>query len=287
MKQLDSVKRYSGRPFAADDIERIRQLIQKHPEANRQRISYLVCEAMDWRKSDGGLKDMSCRVALLRMYREGLIELPTPRHKVIPCRSFSRRTAQAEPELLFESVVHELKDLWLKQVERKDSALWNEYIDRYHYLGYKPLPGAQLRYIAYAGDRVLGGCPRIGKITHRHRQSNASNLKNIAPNHVFIIIKSIGYDIISAWKIPQTTRYQLPSKQARLNSTRVYCFRATYLTFCQKITNVISTRICSSSLIHPPWKANTATKVNTLSTQSYWYPYSSMPTVVAFSVRDK
>ena len=156
MKQLDSVKRYSGRPFAADDIERIRQLIQKHPEANRQRISYLVCEAMDWRKSDGGLKDMSCRVALLRMYREGLIELPTPRHKVIPCRSFSRRTAQAKPEPLFEVAVHELADLRLQRVERKDSALWNEYIDRYHYLGYKPLPGAQLRYIAYAGDRVLG-----------------------------------------------------------------------------------------------------------------------------------
>ena len=28
------------------------------------------------------------------------------------------------------------------------SHLWNEYIDRYHYLGYQPLPGAQLRYFA-------------------------------------------------------------------------------------------------------------------------------------------
>ena len=76
MDQLDSVKRYSGRAFAADDIEQIRQLIQAHPQANRQRLSYLVCEAFDWRKSDGGFKDMSCRVALLRMHREGLIALP-------------------------------------------------------------------------------------------------------------------------------------------------------------------------------------------------------------------
>ena len=156
MKQLCNVKRYSGRPFAADDIDQIRQLIQAHPEANRQRISYLVCEVMDWRKSDGGLKDMSCRVALLRMHREGLIELPPPRHKVNPCRAFSRRTARAEPEPLFEAAVHELADLRLQRVERKDSALWNEYIDRYHYLGYKPLPGAQLRYFAYTGDRLLG-----------------------------------------------------------------------------------------------------------------------------------
>jgi hypothetical protein len=52
-------------------------------------------------------------------------------------------------------VVHELEHLRLEVVARKDSALWNETIDRYHYLGYKPLPGAQLRYFAYAGDRLL------------------------------------------------------------------------------------------------------------------------------------
>ncbi|MBF0423371.1 MAG: DUF4338 domain-containing protein [Magnetococcales bacterium] len=28
---------------------------------------------------------------------------------------------------------------------KADSRLWNEYIQRYHYLGHKPLPGAQLR----------------------------------------------------------------------------------------------------------------------------------------------
>ncbi len=108
------------------------------------------------RKPDGSLKDMSCRVALLRMYREGLIELPAPRHKVNPCRSFARRTPQAEPEPLLEAAVHELTGLRLAVVERTDSALWNEYIDRYHYLGYKPLPGAQLRYFAYAGERLVG-----------------------------------------------------------------------------------------------------------------------------------
>ncbi len=36
-----------------------------------------------------------------------------------------------------------------------DLRLWNEYIDRYHYLGYQPLPGAQLRYFAHAQDGLL------------------------------------------------------------------------------------------------------------------------------------
>ena len=40
-------------------------------------------------------------------------------------------------------------------LSRPDSALWNEYIDRYHYLGHTPLPGAQLRYFARWEDRIL------------------------------------------------------------------------------------------------------------------------------------
>jgi hypothetical protein len=156
MESPSSNKRYSGRVFGPPEIDRVREIIRAHPGASRQQLSYRVCEVFDWRKPDGSLKDMSCRVALLRMHREGLIELPPPRHKVNPCRSFSRRTPQAEPEPLLAAAVHELAGLRLELVERAGSALWNEYIDRYHYLGYKPLPGAQLRYFAFAGERLVG-----------------------------------------------------------------------------------------------------------------------------------
>jgi len=156
MESSSSNKRYSGRFFGPQEIEQVRDIIRAHPKASRQQLSYRVCEAFDWRKSDGGLKDMSCRVALLRMHREGLIELPAPQHKVNPCRSFARRTVQAQPGPVLEVAVHGLEGLRLEVVQREGSALWNEYIDRYHYLGYKPLPGAQLRYFAYAGDRLVG-----------------------------------------------------------------------------------------------------------------------------------
>ncbi len=156
MESRSSHKRYSGRVFSPQEVEQVRDLIRAQPQASRQQLSYRVCEAFDWRKPDGSLKDMSCRVALLRMHREGLIELPAPRHKVNPCRSFSRRTPQAEPGARLEAAVHKLEGLRLEVVERPGSALWNEYIDRYHYLGYKPLPGAQLRYFAYAGERLVG-----------------------------------------------------------------------------------------------------------------------------------
>jgi hypothetical protein len=156
MESPSSKKRYSGRVFGPLEIQQVREIIGAHPEASRQQLSYRMCEVFDWRKPDGSLKDMSCRVALLRMHREGLIALPAPRHKVNPCRSFARRTPQGEPEPPLEAAVHELGSLRLEVVERADSALWNEYIDRYHYLGYKPLPGAQLRYFIYAEERLVG-----------------------------------------------------------------------------------------------------------------------------------
>jgi len=190
-------KRYSGRFFSRQEIEQIRELIQTSPQASRQQLSYRVCEVFDWRKPDGSLKDMSCRVALLRMHREELIELPAPRHKVNPCRSFSRRTAQAEPEPLLEAVVHELAGLRLEVVDRKGSALWNEYIDRYHYLGYKPLPGAQLRYFAYAGERLvalLGFGAAAWKTGPRDewigwsRSQRQRNLSGVVNNARFLIL---------------------------------------------------------------------------------------------------
>lgn len=211
MEATSSSKRYSGRWFSAQEIEQIRELIDTDPRLNRQQLSYRVCERFDWRKADGSLKDMSCRVALLRMHREGLIELPAPLRKVNPCRSFARRTAQGEPEPVLRALVHELADLRLEVVSRQDSALWNEYIDRYHYLGYKPLPGAQLRYFACAGERrlaLLGFGAAAWKTGPRDawigwsRTQRQRNLSGVVNNARFLIlpwvrVKSLGSKLLA------------------------------------------------------------------------------------------
>jgi hypothetical protein len=37
----------------------------------------------------------------------------------------------------------------------KEKSLWNEYIDRYHYLGYSPIPGASLKYLIHVETDVV------------------------------------------------------------------------------------------------------------------------------------
>jgi len=149
--------RYCGREFTLSEFEAIRRLMIEHPRASRATLSRLLCEQLGWRRPDGRLKDMSGRVAMLRMQDDGLVRLPPPRNGNNNGRPYRRRTPQAEPDLfpVFASA-GALADLHLELVsDRAHSHRWNEYIDRYHYLGYQPLPGAQLRYFARTNDRVL------------------------------------------------------------------------------------------------------------------------------------
>ena len=150
-------RRYCGREFSTSEIDDIRRLIADNTGANRAGLSRLVCSELRWLKPGGGLKEMSCRVAMLRMHRDGIIQLPPPRKGNGNGKRYLRRTPQAEYELFpVLTPAGELDDLSLEVVAgRKVSHLWNEYIDRYHYLGYQPLRGDQLRYFARAGGRIL------------------------------------------------------------------------------------------------------------------------------------
>ena len=149
-----TTKRYSGRDFSAQDLAFIRTLIADNPACTRADLSRMPCQALGWHKADGGLKEMSCRVAMLRMQDDGVIQLPAPTGERPTSRiAFTRRTA---PQMVIERPANRLAPLqFCPVVSRAQSRLWNEYIHRYHYLGYKTLPGAQLRYFVTSGDQFV------------------------------------------------------------------------------------------------------------------------------------
>jgi len=74
--------RYCGRNFSAAELADIQRLIASNPEDSRAALSRRVCELLHWYWQDGRLKDMSCRVAMLRMQDDGLVKLPPPRQAV-------------------------------------------------------------------------------------------------------------------------------------------------------------------------------------------------------------
>lgn len=188
--------RYCGREFNPQELERIRELIREDPARTRADLSRLVCKDLDWYKADGGLKEMSCRVAMLRMQNHGLIQLPAPRRKQPQSRI--QFTSETEPAPAIQVPVHELPPIKIQLVtQQTESRLWNEFIHRYHYLGYKPLPGSQLRYFVMAGQQQLAllgfgasawqCAPRDCYIGWSHEQRK-KNLHLIINNARFLIL---------------------------------------------------------------------------------------------------
>ena len=156
---MSSTLRYCGRDFAPAELDLIRALLaQTDPRLNRTQVSQALCAALDWRKPDGGLKQMSARVALLRMQRDGLLRLPPPLTS-IPRPGPPAASPRSDPPALLPlpTSLAQVRPLRLRLLRRRDprSRLWNEFVERYHYLGYKPLPGAQLRYFVDAPDGLL------------------------------------------------------------------------------------------------------------------------------------
>jgi hypothetical protein len=70
--------RFCGRAFSAAELTRIRFLIAQG-NAWRSQLARQVCQEFGWLNAQGRLKEMSCKVALLRMERAGLLVLPAPR----------------------------------------------------------------------------------------------------------------------------------------------------------------------------------------------------------------
>jgi len=209
--------RYCGREFTSKELAQIKSLIKDNPQFNRSRLSREVCTMFQWLKPDGKLKDMSCRVAMLRMHEDGLIRLPLPTKIKQPVRKIEF-TPDTDPQAPILAPVNLIPELRFQMVSRPDSALWNEYIARYHYLGYTPLPGAQLRYFIYAGKQLVAltgfgaaawqTAPRDKFIGWNHEQRK-NNLHLVVNNARFLILPWIKSKNLAS-KILSLTAKSLP-----------------------------------------------------------------------------
>ena len=192
--------RYYGRDFTAGEMALLRALIAVDPQPTRAGLSREFCRLIGWFKPDGGLKDMMARVTMLAMHRDGLVVLPPPRgrqHRPKPV-VFGPDT---EPPLLpAPTTLEEVRTIDLRPVvrETREGRLWNEFVARYHYLGYKTLVGAQMRYAVH--DRngwpiaMLGFSTAAWKLAPRDNfigwtpRSREKNLPLVVDNPRFLIL---------------------------------------------------------------------------------------------------
>jgi hypothetical protein len=210
--------KYGGRNFTQEEIDWMNALIQSNPDLSRRKYSARICEHLNWRRANGGLKDSMLRGLMLSMEKDGLIKLPF----VAPLKFANKKkehTQNTEPGLPIEGSIGNFQ-LEVEMVKgRLKRSLWKEYIDRYHYLGYRPLAGDQLRYFVKINGTIvslLGFGAGAWKIAPReaHIGWNSSQkeqkLKFIVNNNRFLILQWHSIKNLAS-KILSTIARQLPS----------------------------------------------------------------------------
>jgi transposase len=203
-RQRERTWKYSGRTFNESEMETIRAIIGEDTTGTRTAIARRACEQLGWYRADGEPKSASMLQALNAMEGGGLIELPVRRTGARTIRAKPiEHTARTDPGEPITAPAGELAPELRIEIAETDEkkSLWNEYIDRYHYLGYTPLAGARLKYLVYSGDRLLallGFAASAWKISPRDwyigwsDEKREENLQLVVNNARFLILPWVG-----------------------------------------------------------------------------------------------
>ena len=196
---MEEVLRHRGRVVTDADVAFIRELIAEHPRASRRALSQKLCEAWDWRQSNGALRDMVCRGLMLALHRAGHIQLPDRTQS--PPNPFLQRSRPALVDIdstPLHCSLAELGPVVVRQVRRtEEEKLCCGLIETHHYLRYTQPVGEHLKYLVYAQQRPVAcftwsSAPRhlgprdrfIGWPLAARRQ----NLRLLAYNSRFLIL---------------------------------------------------------------------------------------------------
>jgi hypothetical protein len=190
----------SGQEISETIITRIQEIIDREPGLSRVKLSRKICVELKWRARNGELKEVSCRVALLKLYRRGAIRLPEA--AAFPAkRRIIAQVAEEEIGLEVSGKLKEFQPVELIRIDRAEtpeSRLWKDLMDRHHYLGSGPLCGAQIRYLVRSGKQEwLGGLAfsaAAWRVEARDswigwdRESREQNLNQVVDNSRFLIL---------------------------------------------------------------------------------------------------
>jgi hypothetical protein len=137
---------FCGRTFSPSEVELMCDIAAQFSALGITEIARTICELLEWKRPNGGLKNHECRLLLEQLATEGKLTLPAlrrlggrgPRRILVAARD-------SEP-MPVECAAGEC-ELELSLVQGKaESRQWRELLERHHYLGCRVPFGAHLRY---------------------------------------------------------------------------------------------------------------------------------------------
>lgn len=147
-----------GREFTEDDFWIIKEVVRRYPHLSQEELAHTICENLKWFTPNGNDKVESCKQLLRKLESQGEIALPSKQNKGGTKDRCIALTMQTDAP---GEIIADLSLVGAKvQPVREQSLmwLWNEYVERYHNLGYKRPFGAHQRYFIVSRDGRYLGC---------------------------------------------------------------------------------------------------------------------------------
>lgn len=142
----------NGRLFTREELEHIREVIRLFPRLSQKELAHTLCETLSWYGPNGKPKLESCRELLRKLDKKEWIRLPEKRRATSSGKETVTIGTATEPEEELGGNVSAHGPIKLEPVRiQKEIRLWNEYVERYHMLGYKRPFGAHQRYWIWSG----------------------------------------------------------------------------------------------------------------------------------------
>lgn len=159
------VLEHSGRAISKEQVQLISEMVELFPGLSLGELACTVAEHLGWYTAGGAVKADACSKLLVKLEAAGVLELSERQRRMSvrrpPQRGQSRielseRTAAGAP---VAGPLTRLKPVRLRVVEQpREKRLWNEYVERYHRLGYKQPFGYRVRYFIETAAGTPVGC---------------------------------------------------------------------------------------------------------------------------------
>ena len=145
-----------GREINARDIKNIKEVVRLCAGLSQEELAHTICEHLSLVTASGRHKMKACLRLLEKLDDLGELHLPAKR-VLQPRKNDIYWTTKTTPRSEMKGELSDVGKVELVVVSGKSKkALWNEYVDRYHMLGFKKPFGCRLRYFILCESGPLG-----------------------------------------------------------------------------------------------------------------------------------
>jgi len=205
-----------GKLFTPRQLVVIREMCVRYAAEGRTKISKRICRTLRWRQPNGRLKDMACREALRTLEKSGVVALPPPRTRGAIWKRLPDSVEYGGDQSLITAL--DLRSLhFVRVTTKREAILWNQLVQKYHYLESSRIVGRQLKYLVMDHDRpiaCLGWGDSCWAIKARDAWIGWSSRQRLRNRR--LIVTNVRFLILPWVKVKNLASYLLAQSIARL-----------------------------------------------------------------------